>query len=136
VTFHCAAIGGSDGTTFLYEASDNWGHTVISTGGPYNQLTGKRREVALLSLDKALTYVPSDNCRFVKFNIEGAEFAMLEHASSHALKKIDTLVGEVHHDIGTGKLEPCISKLENNGFTVNVTPYGEVRSILLAKKAH
>jgi FkbM family methyltransferase len=134
VTFHCAAIGGRDGVAFLYEASENWGHTLISTGGPYNKLTGNKTEVALLSLDKALTHIPGDKCRFVKFNIEGAEFDMLQQASKHALQKIDTLVGEVHHDIGAGLLEPCIAKLKDNGFDINVTPCGEVRSILLAKK--
>jgi FkbM family methyltransferase len=133
--FHQAAVGGADGTLMLHEAVENWGHTILADGGPANALTGTRREVPLMSLDSVLHLVPNDDRLFVKVNTEGAEFDIFRNASEQALQRIDTLVGEIHYDLGPGDFQPCLARLRGAGFQIELAPLGEMRAILVAKRA-
>lgn len=55
VTCHRVAVGATSGISVLYEATENWAHTIVQDGGPYNVLTGRSAEVNSLSLSDALT---------------------------------------------------------------------------------
>jgi FkbM family methyltransferase len=132
---HQCAVGGSDGTVLLQEADQNWGHTIIKNGGPNNKLTGVKHRVKLVSLNTILQDIPATSYLFLKFNIEGAEFEMFRHASHRMLTKIGCLVGEVHYDLGKGDFQPCVKQLNEAGFQVNLIPQGDVRAILIARRA-
>ena len=132
--FHQRAAGGSDGTVLLHEADQNWGHTIIENGGPNNKLTGVKHSVQLVSLNTILRDIPAASRLFLKFNIEGAEFEMFRNASQQMLTKISSLVGEVHYDLGKGDFQPCVMRLNEAGFQVNLIPQGDVRAILIARK--
>jgi FkbM family methyltransferase len=135
VEFHQCAVAGSDGTAVFHESDENWGHTLVESGGPYNKLTGVTRDVTVVSLDTVLRDVPASARVFVKFNIEGAEYAMFANASMPALARIDVLVGEVHYDLGQGDFAPCVARLQEAGFTVDLIPEGDVRAIMVARRA-
>jgi FkbM family methyltransferase len=126
-----AAVGGSDSTVQLYEALENWGHTISSSGGPHNLLTGKSVDVPCYSLKKALDVGNCDFCAFVKVNIEGAEFDMIEMADEETLSRVGALAAEVHYDLVERSPEHMISKLKRANFSVHLEPAGE-RAILLA----
>jgi FkbM family methyltransferase len=126
-----AVVGGSDCTVQLYEALENWGHTIFSSGGPHNLLTGKSVDVPCYSLKKALEVGKCDFCAFVKVNIEGAEFDMIEMADEETLSRVGALAAEVHYDLVKRSPEHMISKLKRANFSVHLEPAGE-RAILLA----
>jgi FkbM family methyltransferase len=126
-----AAVGGSDCTVQLYEALENWGHTIFSSGGPHNLLTGKSVDVPCYSLKKALDVGNCDFCGFVKINVEGAEFGMIEMADEQTLSRIGALAGEVHYDLVRRSPEHMILNLKRANFSVRLEPAGE-RAILLA----
>lgn len=132
--FHPFAVGGPDRATFVFESTENWGHTIVEGGGPYNKLTGRKSEVRLISLQSALNYAP-DGCAFMKFNIEGAEYEMFENARPDILRRIRAMAGEIHHDLGAGDIKECVAKLRQCGFAVQLVPQGEVRAILIATRA-
>jgi len=132
VEFHKVAVGGSDGHIRLHEATENWGHTIIDGGGPCNALTGRSVDVPIISLDRALDYATDDRCAFLKFNIEGAEFAMFERARPEVLRRIGAVVGEIHRDIGVGDVREIVMRLEAQGFVVRLVPQGPDRDILIA----
>jgi FkbM family methyltransferase len=134
VAYHHAAVGGYDGNVTLHQARENWGHTTAAGGGPYNQLTGHHTTVRQLSLESALAFSPTRNCAFLKFNTEGAEFAMVEAASPRALAGIRTLVGELHYDLAGGADKDIVGKLRICGFSVEVFPDGELRAFLRATR--
>lgn len=110
VEFHQCAVSGSDGTAVLHGSDKNWAHTLVESGGPHNRLTGVTHEVTMVSLDTVVRNVPASARVFVKFNIEGAEYAMFANASMPALARIDALMGEVHCDLGQGDFSPCVAR--------------------------
>ena len=125
------AVGGSDCTVQLYKALENWGHTIFSSGGPYNLLTGESVDVPCYSLKKALDVGTCDFCAFVKVNVEGAEFDMIEMADEETLDRVSALAGELHYDLVRRSPERVISKLKRANFSVHLEPAAE-RAILLA----
>jgi FkbM family methyltransferase len=135
VEFRPFAIGSRDGEIPLYAAKENWGHTIIEGGGPSNELTGKKTIVRTLSLDSVLSQAVVGRCAFLKFNIEGAEFGMIEGASQETLSRIDVLAGELHYDLGDANADASFKKLASCGFTVKLFPDGERRALLLANRA-
>jgi FkbM family methyltransferase len=135
VEFHQCAVAGSDGTAVFHESDKNWAHTLLESGGPHNRLTGVTHEVAMVSLDTVLRDVPASARVFVKFNIEGAEYAMLANASMPALARIEALVGEVHYDLGQSDFSPCVARLQEAGFTVDLVSEGDLRAIMVARRA-
>ena len=126
-----AAVGGSDCTVQLYEAFENWGHTIFSSGGPHNLLTGKSVYVPCYSLKKALDVGNCDFCGFVKVNVEGAEFDMIEMADEETLSRVGALAAEMNYDLVRRSPEHVMSKLKKANFSVRLEPAGE-RAILLA----
>jgi len=132
--FHEAGISGEDGALRLYQSDQNWGHTIVEGGGPWNQLTGESSEIRVLSLASALDLAGSARRIFVKVNIEGAEFAMFDHAGIETLRRADIYVGEIHFDLGRPDFDSCAAKLEAAGFAVELIPAGDVRSLLVAKR--
>jgi len=126
-----AAVGGSDCTVQLYEAFENWGHTIFSSGGPHNLLTGKSVDVPCYSLKKALDVGNCHFCGFVKVNVEGAEFDMIEMADEETLSRVGALAAEMNYDLVRRSPEHVVSKLKNANFSVRLEPAGE-RAILLA----
>lgn len=133
VEFVECAISGSDGTADLLEANDNWGHTLVEGGGPYNVLTGSRSTVRVLSLASAIGYATGGDI-FVKFNIEGSEFDMFENSSVATLGQIAGFIGEIHYDIGKRDIEPSLLKLNKAGFKTELISQGDTRAILVASK--
>jgi FkbM family methyltransferase len=53
VTCHPLAVGGETRKILLYEATENWAHTIVKSGGPFNVPTGRTTEVDCLSLSDA-----------------------------------------------------------------------------------
>ena len=133
VSFHQAGISGEDGTMRLYQSDENWGHTIIEGGGPWNRLTGASSEIRVLSLASALDLAGLARRCFVKVNIEGAEFTMFEQASEETLRRVDTFVGEIHFDLGRPDFHACGTKLEAAGFAVQLVPMSDLRSLLVAR---
>jgi len=133
-SFHEAGISGEDGTLRLYQSDQNWGHTIVEGGGPWNSLTGESSEIRVYSLASALDLAGQAARTFVKVNIEGAEFAMFDHASIETLRRADIFVGEIHFDLGRADFDSCLAKLEAAGFAVQMIPAGDVRSMLVATR--
>jgi FkbM family methyltransferase len=134
ITCHEIAVAGSTGKIKLFESTENWGHTIIPSGGPYNVLTGRTSEVDALSLADALVHYGAERCAFMKFNIEGAEFDMFEKADVEVLRRIDMIVGEIHFDIGARKADGIVNRLADAGFNTKLIPEGEHRAILVARQ--
>jgi FkbM family methyltransferase len=132
--FHEVGISGEDGTVRLYQSDQNWGHTIVEGGGPWNNLTGESSEIRVLSLASALDLAGAARRTFVKVNIEGAEFAMFDHANAETLRRADVYVGEIHFDLGRPEFDSCTAKLEAAGFVVEMVAAGDVRSLLVAKR--
>jgi FkbM family methyltransferase len=128
------AIGGVRRSVPLYEATENWGHTVYREGGPFNVVTGSSRAVDMITLSDALAYVDSRTCQLLKFNIEGAEHAMFAEASPESLRRVRNLVGEVHYDLGPRDRGGWVAKLSECGFDVRLVPENEQRAILIASR--
>jgi len=126
------AIGGETGEVTLYEATENWGHTIMKSGGPANVLTGKSTQVKCFSLADAILASAAPRCAFLKFNIEGAEFEMLENSDLDTLRRIAVMVGEIHLDICPHKTEILEARLGEAGFAIRMIPAGDYRRILLA----
>ena len=133
-SFHEAGISGEDGRLRLYQSDQNWGHTIVEGGGPWNILTGDSSEIRVYSLASALDLAGPAARTFVKVNIEGAEFAMFDHAGIETLRRADFYVGEVHFDLGRPDFDSCLGKLAAAGFAVEMIPAGDVRSLLVAKR--
>src|SRR6478672_6566681 len=72
-----------------------------------------------------------DFCAFVKVNVEGAEFDMIEMADEETLNRVGALAGELHYDLVRRSPERVISKLKRANFSVHLEPAAE-RAILLA----
>jgi len=119
IVCHRFAIGGRSEPLFLYEATENWAHTIVDKGGPHNILTGRRTEVPCLSLADAIAQIGSAQCAFLKFNIEGAEFDMIENADGNTLRLIKMMAGDMHPDIGARSLDPVLSRLADAGFSTD-----------------
>jgi FkbM family methyltransferase len=134
VTCHQFAIGGETGRLMFYETTENWGHTILQHGGPHNILTGRRTKVACLSLFDALAHIKCDRCAFLKFNIEGAEFDMIENADVNTLCRIGSMVGEIHFDLVSRSPNHMLARLKDSGFTAELIPCGEHRAILMATR--
>jgi hypothetical protein len=128
--FHQVAVAGNNGKAILHESTENWGHTISGDGGPFNILTGVQTEVPMISLETALNLFPARE----KFNIEGAEFDLVQQASLNALHRVSAMVGEVHYDLGSGDFSPSMEKLRNAGFSGELLPAGEFRAILVARR--
>jgi FkbM family methyltransferase len=124
-----AAVGGLDRGVQLHKAFENWGHTIFSSA---EGLTGQFVDVPCYSLKRAVDAVGSDFCAFVKVNIEGAEFELIEQADEEALSRIGALAGEVHYDLVQRSSEHMISKLKSANFNIRLEPAGGERAILLA----
>lgn len=134
VQFHGCGIGGADGTAQLYESDENWGHTTVEGGGEWNRLTGRSTEITVLSLASALALAGPARRRFVKVNIEGAEYAMFEQAGRETLRAVDCFVGELHHDLGRTDFGASRAALEAAGFEVTLHPVSELRPLLVAHR--
>lgn len=128
------AVGGHDGRLRLYESDQNWGHTTIAGGGPWNQLTGASTEIDALSLASVFERAGPARRTFVKVNIEGAEFDMFEQADLPTLARADTYVGEIHYDLGRPDFTQAGQRLAQAGFEVVLHPMGDLRAILVAQR--
>lgn len=134
ISVHGAAVGGRTGTIELFESTETWGHTIISEGGPYNELTGRRFAVPCFSLADALTHAAASRCDFLKFNIEGAEQDMFAHSNVETLLRIDRMIGEVHFDIGEVDADLILGLLGSAGFQTHLARENEHRAYLYAWK--
>ena len=131
VTNLCAAVASETGKMILYKATENWGHTIIPDGGSSNILTGNQVEIDCFSLSDALKY-SGNRCAFMKFNIEGAEFEMIEKTDIDTLRRITCMVGEIHYDLGRHDSDLMVKRLSEAGFFVKIIPQTAVRSLLYA----
>jgi len=57
---------------------------------------------------------------FLKMDCEGAEFEIILNAPSKVLEKIQKITAEIHEEMVPYKIEELITRLEKNGFTVNI----------------
>ena len=126
------AVGGLTGKQMLYESTENWGHTIIKDGIPNDFLTGQTFQVNCLSLRDTFIYAGCDRCAFLKFNIEGAEFDMIENADDLTLRRIKKMVGETHTDIAGRSPDAMFLRLSKAGFALEIIPLGEDRAMITA----
>lgn len=131
---HGVAIGAAQGSVTLHESFENWAHTTVAGGGPYNKLTGNSRLVRMISLKEALAYGSGRATVLAKFNIEGAEFGMFETATVADLGQLQVLVGEIHFDIGDGDIHGVVEKLRAAGFVVELERENDLRAIMVARR--
>jgi FkbM family methyltransferase len=134
VVCHRLAVGGTRGTVSLYESTENWGHTTIPNGGLYNTLTGNSTEVECITLADAIAYTDRNRCAFLKFNTEGSEFDMIEKADIATLQRIAVMVGEIHFDLVSRSSDQMMRRLAEAGFSAELFPFDEHRSLLLARQ--
>ncbi len=132
-----AAVGPSTGETTLHKASETWGHTTVVSGGPDNVLTGEKLTVPAISLkDIFESHSSGQQCGLLKFNIEGAEFEVFASSDTNVLSRIQTIVGELHFDLGSEeKGLGLVSRLRSAGFHVEVTDESRFRSFLVATRS-
>lgn len=88
-----AAIGGSDGSITLHLVPSSLGHSVVVRSQTHDSV-----EVPQLLLSSLLQKVGVTNVDLIKFDIEGAEFAVFESAG--ATTTAQAYIGEVHEDLG------------------------------------
>ncbi len=133
---HEVAVGGQRETVSLFEATETCGHTTTPGGGPYTALTGMRADVECVTLADAITSTGRDRCAFLKFDIEGAEFDMIEQAETETLQRVAIMAGELHFDLGLRTSELLVQRLSEAGFSVELFPRNDYRSLLLARRLH
>jgi FkbM family methyltransferase len=80
---------------------------------------GRRFAVQADTLDSMVAETgPVD---LLKLDIEGAEFAVLEHASDETLRRISAVVAELHVEGQQERLASLVDRLRESGFTVVVS---------------
>lgn len=79
-----------------------------------------QEQVETLTLDHILSLCGLSHVDFLKVDIEGSEYGLLENASIHTLRRISTVVMETHRVKGKD-VRDIITKLENAGFSVHST---------------
>ncbi len=108
------AVGGEGGPGTLFVTAVNKGAaSLIFDRG------GVRQPVDIITLDHAFSLCGVTHVDMLKIDIEGSEYTLLEHASTHTLRRISSLVMEIHRVRGK-RLSSLTSKLREAGFHIRM----------------
>jgi len=126
------ALHDKEGTIKLNYDTEGWGHSITSV------LTGEGEEVQAISMESFMSKYKIDQCNFIKFNCEGAEFPIILGTPISILAKFKFMLVLYHLDLAP---ESSLVQLENHftnaGFKLrfsNVHPNGK-RGWLIATKS-
>jgi FkbM family methyltransferase len=138
IVLHDVAISYEKGFMDLYVTeADTAGATGYPAVHPEYYENGRMRDsvrkvsVACTTLAEVLQD-NIDTCDVLKVDCEGAEYAILEHASAATLRPIVRMIVEYHHYPGKN-ISHIAEKLRLNGFQITLMP--EI-SLLLASRDH
>jgi hypothetical protein len=77
------------------------------------------------------------DCAFMKLNIEGAEFEFIESAVVADLRRIRTIVAELHFDRAKVDYnEGFIEKIKSADFDIKLEYMREGRAFMFASRSH
>lgn len=109
-----AAVGAEDGRLKLHISKSSLGHSLVE-----REPGGETVDVEMFSLKTLLEKQGVKSIDLLKFDIEGAEFLLLESFESE--KTIQSLIGELHFDLVEGfELADVEAKMLD--FKLEVTP--------------
>lgn len=109
---HHFAIAGANGVATLSHDTGNWGHSTVAN------LSKTGESVPATSLESFLTSAGIQNCQFMKFNCEGAEFPALLAASKEVLRKVERYLVFYHCDLWKQNTESdLVDHFQKAGFT-------------------
>lgn len=130
------AIGGKDGKAVLYEHMLNWAHTTLEGGSDPDWLTGVKCEVPCWSLASCFDLAQAQDCAFMKLNVEGAEFEFIESAAVPDLRRIKSIVAELHFDRArVHSKERFIEKIKSADFELQLEYMREDRAFMFASRS-
>ena len=133
-------VGAADGVAELQISCEGWGHsTHANQSSDLNPMTGTSRTVRTVSLTTLLaqTRLLADaDVDFLKFNVEGAEFAFFSAASVPEIRRIRHIVAELHMDLVRGaSLRAFLDSWHAAGFETEVEPNATVaRAMVHARR--
>jgi FkbM family methyltransferase len=110
-----AAAGAADGELTLYTSYESWRHTTIAG---QSEVSGGKLQVPCNSLSSILANVQKrfpEEPIILKVDAEGAECAILLHASEECFASIREIVFEYHSFAGCG-LQSILTRIEVLGF--------------------
>ena len=111
ISVHHLAIADKEGTSILYHDIGNWGHSTVRKLSKYSET------VKSCTLSTFLERNGINECHFIKFNCEGAEFPILLSTPKTILQRIGTILVLYHCDLWRNNTEAdLISHLESSGF--------------------
>jgi len=95
----------------LYESTHSGGATIVT------RASSKCYNVPATTLTRIVEeYVDQDDSITLKIDVEGAEFDVFKHLDPALLKRIETLVAEIH--LNYGNIDTIIEKLKSVGFQI------------------
>lgn len=124
---HHFAIAANDGVATLSHDNGNWGHSTVA------RLSKSAEPVPAKSLKSFLDSAGIDNCQFMKFNCEGAEFPALLAASNETLRKVGRYLIFYHCDLWKENTESdLVAHFQQAGFTCSILNKKAKRGWLVA----
>ncbi len=79
-------------------------------------------EVPAITLQQVFDEHRLDRCDFLKMDIEGGEYAILQGVDANLLKCVQRIALEYHDNTSAGKHDELVRLLQSNGFQVQVRP--------------
>jgi hypothetical protein len=79
-------------------------------------------EVQAITLQQVFDEHGLDHCDFLKMDIEGGEYAILQGVDANLLQRVQRIALEYHDNASAGKHAELVHLLQSNGFQVQVRP--------------
>jgi FkbM family methyltransferase len=117
IKMHKIALSDNVGNTKLYYdiENGNWGHSIVKNFSPAGEIVGTT------TLSNFFEVNNIQNCDFIKFNCEGAEFKILLSTPISVLKKIKKMLVLYHMDLSSDHtVEDLISHLKGADFYTEI----------------
>jgi FkbM family methyltransferase len=111
------AVGATDGHAVLFHdlENGNWGHTISKA------ISTETEQVSSITLQTFMLQQSLSRINFIKFNCEGAEFAILLQTPVEILQRIDTMLILYHMDLVEDlHYRQLVQKLSAAGFRVHM----------------
>lgn len=123
VTVFKKAVGGNNGFAQMSHAKVNRGASSI-----VNKRSSTFEQVEVVTLEHALKLCGVDEVDFLKVDIEGSEYSLIESASLDTLRRIQAIAMETHPVSGK-RVAYLVAKLRDAGFDVrkkytHLAPFG------------
>ena len=79
-------------------------------------------EVQAITLQQIFDVHGLNRCDFLKMDIEGGEYAILQGMDANLLKRVQRIALEYHDNTPAGKHDELVRRLQSSGFQVQVSP--------------